>query len=112
MAATGKHTLGRTARLGFSRDVFLDERTWNAVGRIASAKPNMPWMVISDSRDTRREAERKLHNASNGLARFVKGNGGKPMRGIFFLDDMDQFMKALQDPQVRYRRQFPQASHK
>ena len=34
----------------------------------------------------------------------TKGNGGRPMRGIFFLDDLPRFVKALRDPRFRYRK--------
>jgi hypothetical protein len=34
----------------------------------------------------------------------TRGNAGRPLRGIFYLDDLDTFIRAVRDPQVRYRR--------
>ena len=33
-----------------------------------------------------------------------KGNGGAPMRGVFFLEDLPRFITAVRDPSVRFRR--------
>ena len=42
----------------------------------------------------------------------VQGNAGNPMRGIFFLDDLDVFVRALHDPLMRYGRVVSGASRK
>ena len=43
--------------------------------------------------------------ASGGpLAHYESaGNGGRPLRGIFFLDDLNTFVRALRDPALRHR---------
>ena len=43
--------------------------------------------------------------ASGGpLAHYeTAGNGGAPMRNVFFLDDIDTFVRALRDSSTRHR---------
>ena len=33
----------------------------------------------------------------------TRGNGGRPMRGFFFLDNLPTYVRALSDPKVRFR---------
>lgn len=37
----------------------------------------------------------------------TRGNGGKPMRNIYFLEDLQRFTRALRDRTVHYRRDVP-----
>lgn len=39
----------------------------------------------------------------------MHGNHGRPMRGVFFLDDLERYVQALTDPRVRHRRELPLA---
>ena len=43
-------------------------------------------------------------DAGKMAAYETRGNDGRPMRGIFFLEDVERFVKALSDPRVRHRR--------
>jgi hypothetical protein len=45
-----------------------------------------------------------FHQAGKMAAYETRGNGGRPMHGVFFLDDLPRYTNALRDEHVRYRR--------
>lgn len=55
-----------------SPDLFLHDRTWEALRTIVLAEPSLPWMLISDSRDTAEQARRRLSQVTKGAARFIQ----------------------------------------
>ena len=55
-----------------SPDLFLHDRTWEALRTIVLAEPSLPWMLISDSRDTAEQARRRLSQITKGAARFIQ----------------------------------------
>lgn len=188
--AGAKRGKGRRTSPAAAADLFLEERTWLALRRVALAAPSLPWMVISDGKATAHAARQRLNNMTDGRVRFVslscngsrpaaegmaamtaevlldffaitrargviaiapnslhqglaessfatvaalagdaphltpapfgsagkmaayetRGNGGRPMRGIFFLDDLPRFIRALTEERLRHRTSSPSSS--
>ena len=76
------HTKLRAA----SADLFLDNRTWGAVAAIVKAEPLLPWLVVSDGEETRREAAWRLRQSGATLISlpcFARPyNASKPMANM------------------------------
>lgn len=70
----------RTSPAAAAADLFLEERTWLALRRVALAAPSLPWMVISDGKATAHAARQRLNNMTDGSVRFVSlsCNGSRP----------------------------------
>ena len=81
-AVKRSHTKLRAA----SADLFLDNRTWEAVGAIARAEPSLPWLVVSDGAATRREAAQRLRESGANLISLPcvprPDNASKPMANM------------------------------